>query len=924
MTRSAAVGPGEGAGRAEPVQRPTGPVAANRGQGPGELAAEALRAGETDPVRALALADEVEAWTGAEEVGPFARGLAAWARGRANRLLGRNREAQAALESAVALLARSGDRRLAASASVRLALERIDAGRIDDAIDLLDGVAGDLSGTEMARAAAQRALALQRGGRVVDATEGWDAAVEAFGRAGMAVEAAVCRESRGLVLAYRGELELAEADLVAAEATFTRCGDHVRAAEAVHNRGFVAARQGDLPRALSFFDQAQSRAAELGALRPAMLVDRVEVCLQAGLVAEARALAEEAVGLLDQAGLGADVPEACLLAARACEHDGDPVASARWAGRAEELFEAQRRPRWGLLARYARVRAEVATGPPSEDLACRLAEVARQLRAGGWPTQAAEADVEVVEVLVATRRLREAQDALELLLPSLRRALPLARLRLRLCQARLALATGDARVAERALAAGLRAFSAYQGTLGSLELRAAGGGRAGELMALGIGLARHRGAPARGLWWMEAVRAAQGGGAEAGRRDPEIEAALADLRQVMASQGQEGLSAREATLLRRRQSALEEVVRRRSRHAAGLGPPGRALGTAALTRALGQRLLVEYAAVGADLVAAVLYRGECRLVELCRLTEARQAVAHLRLALQLAVRRPGSGLPALEQAAGAVQELLLVPLEAPPAPEVAIVADGALSSVPWGSLELLRGATVVVATSAEDLVRPRVAPPAQRQEVKVVVVVGPGLRHGGEEAEAIEAAWGGTAQALRGGRARFSVAEPAMNDADVVHVAAHGSFRGGNPLLSSIRLDDGPVTGDELARATKRARLVVLSCCDSAMADSSGVGLSRLLHQAGALGVIASVSPVSDASSVPLMKELHRHLASGASPAAALVAARRAATGPPQWASSAGFVCFGSGFAPVVSGKPPERPGPALNPRGGARRRGGP
>ena len=128
------------------------------------------------------------------------------------------------------------------------------------------------------------------------------------------------------------------------------------------------------------------------------------------------------------------------------------------------------------------------------------------------------------------------------------------------------------------------------------------------------------------------------------------------------------------------------------------------------------------------------------------------------------------------------------------------------------------------------------------------------------------ALWQGSSGTLKGAQATMGAAKAAMSCADVVHVAAHGVFRGDNPLLSSIRLSDGPMTGDELAQATKTARLVVLSCCNSGMADASGIGLSRLLTRAGATAVVASVSPVSDAGSVELMIALHGELVRGGQP----------------------------------------------------------
>ncbi len=434
------------------------------------LAARALELAEADPLRALALAEQVDQWPQPGDVTWRTRGLASWAAGRAHRHLGRHRPATLALETSVRLLARSGDAVAAARAKVSLSAERIDAGRFDEAITLLGVAAKDLTGGDAARASAQRALALQRSGRAADTLEDWDRAVKAFETAGMTVPSAMARQNRGLVHAYRGELDAADDDLVAAAATFSLFGEHIRSAEVLHDQGFVAARRGDLPSALALFDRAQSRAAELGAVRPEMLVDRVDVALRAGLTEEGRALAEAAVRILEEAGFVPDVPEACLMAARACEQDEDPAASVHWARRAATLFRAQGRPRWELLARYSVLRAEAAGERPPPNVARRLVAMAESLGRAGWAAAAEEAKVRAAEVLVGARKLAAATDVLDRLAPGVRRMLPLNRLQFRLCQSRLRWAAGDARGAERALEAGLRALLAYQATLGSIEL----------------------------------------------------------------------------------------------------------------------------------------------------------------------------------------------------------------------------------------------------------------------------------------------------------------------------------------------------------------------------------------------------------------------------------------------------------------------
>jgi tetratricopeptide (TPR) repeat protein len=799
----------------------------------------------------------------------------------------------------VSLLAEGGDHVDSARASVSWALEQIDAGCFDDAIALLDGAARVLDGADGARAAAQRALALQRAGRVIDAKDGWDRAVEAFGLAGMPVEEATARQNRGLVHVYRGEFREAEDDLEEAAKVFADRGEAIRALEVLHNRGFVAARSGNLPKAMALFDQAQSRASQLGVLRPEVLVDRAEVTLDAGLVSEGRALAEAAVGILEQGGFDADVPEACLLAARACELDGDPLSASRWARTAMTRFGSQARARWQLLARFAVLRAEAAADPGQAGGAEQFLELAGSLRAAGWWAQAVEAEVRAVEELIDAGRPDDATPILDGLTPTLAQAGALTRLQVRLAQARLRWALGDADGAQRALLAGLRALLAYQATLGSLELRGRAAGKADDVLALGLRMAAARQEPARALWWMEAIRAAADTAAVNRPISPDTSAALESLREVTMRLGRESLGPAEATRLRRSQAALEEVIRRHSRHAPGSGRSRHHLAThEEIVEAAGGHLLIEYGQVGQRLVAVVLDDGQLRLLDVADVTAAQRAVAGLRLALRLALSaKPESQrFHALVETGRGLERLLLEPLELGGLRNVVLVADGPLVSTPWSLLPALADANLVVAASWNSWLSKRRQAPPLTAGARVLVVVGPGLRYAEDEAKAIRDVWNGPVTILTGEEATVARVVDLMARADIVHIAAHGTFRGDNPLLSAIRVHDGPLTGYELAQASGRAALAVLSCCETGMSDAtSGVSLSRLLSSAGVAATIASVSPVSDAPAVDLMAGLYRGLARGARPAEALNEARRSVGGPIGSPSAAGFVCFGDG-----------------------------
>ncbi|HWE55216.1 MAG TPA: CHAT domain-containing tetratricopeptide repeat protein [Acidimicrobiales bacterium] len=845
---------------------------------------EALRLAESDPRRALDLVATVEPGSGQDRLA----GRMAWARGRAARQLGRLGEAGPDLRAAVDLLESAGDTRGASEASVALALERIDAGQFDEAIALIERAGPWLNQRERARALIQKGLALQRSGREIDALDCWNTAADACTAAGMIVEAGVARQNRGIVQAYRGDFEQAEVDLQAAAEVFAAEGQDIRAMEAEHNLGFVAALRGDVPTALARFDAAQARAGRLGVLRPQALVDRVQVTLDAGLVAEGRALSESAVELLQKGGFDADVPEAALLAARSCELDGDMGAAARWAARAGEWFEQQHRPRWSLLARLAELRVTAADRPDA------LIELAGDLRRAGWFAPAIEAETRAAAVLIESPAHDRAHDLVHRLTATAGEQTPLSRLQIYLVEAQLSSAEGDLAGARRALIDGLAALRAFLATLGSLELRSRGGGRADELMSIGLRIAARAGRPDDALRWTEAVRQttrAQMRPAD----DPEIARLLNRLRGVTEEINREDSTVAQVTRLRQRQAAVEEIVRRYSRHHSGdTGLAVRPMDRAAFAETFAGRVLVSFAVTGDRLLAIVADGDDRRIIDMADRSAARRAVAGLRLALGAAISS-GTGDRSLRSAARAAGALLLPAFDRPPASGYVIVPEGALASVPWALLPGLVDADVTVASSATawmDAHRECQRPPARP---RVLLVAGPDLQHADEEVDRISRLWPDVT-VLRGREATVERVLAELTDSDLVHVAAHGTHRGDNPMLSGIRLSDGHLTGYELATAEKRAAVVVLSCCDTGMADtSSGLGLGQVLTQTGVGTALASVSPVADSSAVGLMTALHRALADRVPPSSALAMARRQMGGPYASPSSAGFVCFGGG-----------------------------
>ena len=116
----------------------------------------------------------------------------------------------------------------------------------------------------------------------------------------------------------------------------------------------------------------------------------------------------------------------------------------------------------------------------------------------------------------------------------------------------------------------------------------------------------------------------------------------------------------------------------------------------------------------------------------------------------------------------------------------------------------------------------------------------------------------------------------------MLHFATHGLFRPDNPFFSALKLADGWVDVREIYRLPLRARLVVLSACESGAVQVQGadetIGLVRGFLAAGAQSLVVSLWNVHDASAAQIMADFYRELMrQRLTPAAALRAAQRRA-----------------------------------------------
>lgn len=826
--------------------------------------------------------------------------------------------ALAHLRAAVRIAERSHLPVRAAEARISLVAVLAYSGDNQAALEEANRAAELLAGADAARLHMQRGMVLQRLGRLDEARESYRQALAVFRRTGDTRWEARLLCNRGVMFAYQGAFQLAEADLRRAERLHASLGEEFAATQVRSNLGFVAGRRGDVPAALSWFDLADEYFRGQGMLDAVGLLDRCEVLLSVRLVAEARQVAGQAVAALERGRMVTDLAEARLMLSQAALLDGDVASARAEAERARRAFAAQGRPAWSALARYASLRASWVGGERSARTLRKASQTATTLGAAGWTVPALDAHVIAARVALELGRLEVARAELA----QASRARHRGPVELRSCawhaEALLRLATGDRRGADSALRAGLRILDRYRAALGATDLRVHVSGHGGDLATLGLKLALEDRRPDRVLTWAERWRASCLRLRPARpSRDPMLASKMAELRQVASQVEEATLAGLNASRLLHRQAALEETIHRRARHVRGLTAAGPADLPAvdALAAALGERVLLELIELEGKLHGVVIDGRRPRLYDLATVEEVTSELAALRFALRRLAHGHGSAasLEAAERAAAyaaaRLDDLLTRPLRARLLERpLVVVPTGALHALPWAALPSLAGRPLTVTPAAAfwhaaqgGVAQAGVAgPPRAPASGRTVLVAGPGLPHAVPEIDALALQYPG-ATLLRHGHATVERTTAALDGADLAHIAAHGSFRADNPLFSFLQLADGRLTVYDLQALERAPTTLVLSACESGLSSVSPgdelMGLASALFALGTRTLVASVVPVPDAATRPLMLTVHRWLRTGLTPSAALAKAQAGAAthGLAAMAAAAGFVCFGAG-----------------------------
>jgi tetratricopeptide (TPR) repeat protein len=849
----------------------------------GELLALAL----ARPMAALARADELLR----HDPEPAVAALAHQARAIVLRDTGRVDEAIRELRTALRFAERSGDGDRTTDVRATLGLTLGLAGRTAAGLRALDQAAAASTGAVHGRVLMRRGHLLAVVGRYEEALADFRTSIARLHRAGDGVWEARVRVARFSVYARLGQAARGDRDLVVAERLFTAAGQDLESTMTVHNRADVAFQVGDLPAALDLLDRAGARYAELGAHKPELAIDRCAVLLAAGLPAEAVTTTEAAIREhVGRGGEATKTAELLFVAARAAQAAGRADRAAEWAGQARTLFRRQHRQGWQARAAFIVAQARYAAdGRPSQLRAqvSRLADRLTELRALEAPAAHLLAG-RLATGAVADRHLARAARY-RYGGPTFGRAAGW------LAQALRARERGATAAMLAACRRGLDAAGEHQRSLAAPELRAHAAGYGTELAALAQRHAVGRGDARMLLRWSERWRA--GALAVPLVRPPddrELAADLASLRQVMRLLGAPGAPVVELDRERRR---LEAAIRSRTRRVRER-PPVADEPPVPFDRLAGHHL-VELTVVDGVLYAVTVTGKRVRLHEVGAEAD---AVREVELARSL-LRRLAHGRPApraletLDRAGAALERALLGPAAADlgGAP-VLVVPPARLHAVPWSLLPTLRSGPVTVAPSAATWLRAGRAAP---RRAHAAFVVGPGLTGSAAEVKRIADGYPDPI-VLGGGRATAEATLAALDGAAIAHVAAHGVFRADNPLFSALSLDDGPLTVYDLGRLRRAPARLVLSSCESGVAAEVAadelLGMVSALVPLGTASILASIVPVNDAATAPVMVGFHERLLAGRTFGEALHGARAAAEAdgdPVAVATALSFVALG-------------------------------
>lgn len=846
----------------------------------------AVESVQAQPDQVAADAHAVLETLSSAEKGTELEAAAAWAAGLAARERNRLEQAEKLLVQAVSAARESGAVSMAGRIRVSLALVVAYLGDMQRAMAELDAAERSLAGADLAHALLQRGLLQQRAGQLDQAFQQYERALPLFAAAEDRVGEVRLRVNRSVGEIYLAQFAKAQSDLDRARELATALGQGLQMAVCALNLGILHGRRGDLPRALHWLDVARADSQNIGAefaLEAVIQGDRAELLASVGLVSEAFDEAILARDTIARTENRVELAESNLLVARVALAAHDYERASLSAGEAAQGFRQQGRLPWARLAEAVglRSRSEVASLPQAlrrEHTDSELKPVAEEASAMadalvqvGWSSDALAVRFLAGRLWLSAGDMHRAVQELARVSDHRHRGLAGHRVLAWQAEAMARFAGNNWQGTRRAIRAGLRVIDQHRMTLAAADLRATVSVSADELASWLVELALESRKAREVLSAAESWRAGSLVAPVSPPPDAELERLLGRLRSLDADERQEGSVATED-----QRAALEAAVRDRARHlpAVGRQRSSESFSVAVLVEQVGDRLLVEFVESRGQLYVIWITGGVVRMRPVGAAEDAESEARSARGCLQRLATGAGSArslaaaADTLATATGRLANQLLDPVKLVSGRPIIVVPTGALHGVPWSALDPLAEAPFVIAPSARSwLAADKRLSGRESGAGKVLLAAGPGLDGAREEVTEISRLYRDVLT-LTGEDATVEAALEGLESANVAHLAAHGSFRTDNPLLSVLRLADGNLTVYEMERVPRISPTVILSACDAAAvrvyAGDELLGFSSTMLGLGATTVVAPMLPVADDVTTDLLVELHRSLIAGA------------------------------------------------------------
>jgi CHAT domain-containing protein len=343
------------------------------------------------------------------------------------------------------------------------------------------------------------------------------------------------------------------------------------------------------------------------------------------------------------------------------------------------------------------------------------------------------------------------------------------------------------------------------------------------------------------------------------------------MRRVTAEIREAAVGGSDTRLLLVTQAKLETEIRSVSRRLRGGSVAEHAsfAGREEISDQLGDRRLISYFRHDGQVHAVSLHRNVIVMKRLIGASEASDELSSILFALSRLAQQAGSpraqetAATRLDQSLGRLREWLVDPVSEADE-EIVVVPTAALHRLPWPALDQRRSVTVT--PSLEAWIRASSASAPLTTGCTAALVAGPDLPGANHEISKVARIYPNHRRRT-GRNARADDVLRDIEEADVAHLAAHGTFRQDNPSFSSLLMHDGPLTVYDFERMKAPPKVMVLSSCDTAVskvvAGDELLGLSSALIGIGVSSLVAPVVPIADEIAGDLMVSLHRNLTSG-------------------------------------------------------------